>query len=165
MNGWEGDPDLEAALIAWVLDPYGNAGAWMCRGCGAVAYATDASWLTADRILASFSQPHRGGCKGPRSWSAVIDADALVDGEGRMRPAPRGNSGRARRYYREHSCRACGALTSSRYCDRCRCQEMTRQHERCSNKAGTAGTCHVHGVRAAKTGHPGPVADEDGGPA
>jgi hypothetical protein len=127
-------------------DPYLCAVPWTCTGCGAKAYAIDASWLTEELVLATYSQPHRGQCPGPRAFVAVVNPLALViTRSGYMLFPPTRNARRAREYYRQHSCKACGALAQARYCGGCRCQDTTLRGRRCANRAGPAGTCGRHG--------------------
>src|SRR5882724_3016161 len=104
-------------------DPILLAGAVRCALCDLEAYPVDAAWLTGEQLLAAFTQPHRADCRGPRAWTMVMDITA---GPGQVfSHAPRDNARRARDYYRQHSCRACGALTGARYCAACRCQAQT----------------------------------------
>jgi hypothetical protein len=127
------------------VDPLLQARIWCCADCGADAYPTDADWLTGELLLATFSQPHRGDCRSPRTWSAIV-SDVARDGAS-MPYAPGKNSQLARAYYRRNSCRACGALAHDRYCDACRCEATTTRGRRCANRRGRDGSCGRHGGR------------------
>lgn len=128
-------------------DPYLCAMMWSCAWCGAEAYATDASWLAGDLVLATYAQPHRGECRGLRTWSAIVDPVSAVLGRQlvTMKSPPTKNARLVREYYRHHSCKACGVLAAARYCDSCRCRETTKQGRRCANRARTGGLCCGHG--------------------
>lgn len=123
-------------------DPILQASRMSCTGCGREAYPVDAAWLTGDLVLATFTQPHGADCRGPRAWTVIIDT---ADDHGQtFALAPAGNARRARDYYRQHSCRACGTLTGARYCAACRCQAQTTRGRRCANRAGPGGYCANH---------------------
>lgn len=121
-------------------------GAVRCAWCGREAYPTEAIWLTGELALATFAQPHRAECRGPRTWSVIMDTTA---GPGQaFSHAPADNARRARQHYKRNSCRGCGTLAAARYCGACRCQAQTTQRRRCANRAGPEGFCAVHTAAA-----------------
>jgi len=121
-------------------DPFLQAGIYRCY-CGGEAYPADAAWVTEDLVLVTFTQNHRSECRELRTWTALIDTG---DELGTTPRPPTGNGRRARDYYRQHSCRACGVLTAARYCDAHRCQAQTASARRCPNPAGADGLCGTH---------------------
>jgi hypothetical protein len=123
-------------------DPYLEARTWSCGRCGGEAWPTDAAWLTGQLVLATFAQAHRGGCRAPRVWAILIDAEAAAPSSFPYPPAD--NSRRAREHYLRRPCRACGALGTARYCDACRCTGINGRSKRCANKAGPGGCCTFH---------------------
>jgi hypothetical protein len=118
------------------------AGAVRCAWCGREAYPVDATWVTSELVLATFTQPHRTECRGPRAWTIIMDI--TTDPGQAFMHAPADNARRAREYYRQHSCRACGALAEGRYCDAHRCQGQTLQDRRCTRRAAADGVCGQH---------------------
>jgi hypothetical protein len=118
---------------------------WDCSRCGGAAYPIDAVFLAPHLVLATFRAAHSHKCGGSRELAALIDISTA--GHQRVIPvAPKGNSRQAREHYLKRPCQGCGAISSARYCDACRCQAPTAasRTRRCKNRAALHGLCSFH---------------------